>query len=111
MYSLAQLVFTEQLPSNGSGIDTDSRKGFMKYAAEMGSGATIGIPSFIKIVSGVQKVMGGYTDRQLSDRISLLLFFPNKESRLKMFISACAVHTCVHNKCIASYLASNVMAI
>jgi hypothetical protein len=39
----------------------------MKYAAEMG-------PGFIKIGSGVQKVMGGYTDRQLGDRISLLIF-------------------------------------
>jgi hypothetical protein len=31
--------------------------GFMKYAVEMGSGAIIYIPSFIKIGSGIQKVM------------------------------------------------------
>jgi hypothetical protein len=31
----------------------------MKYAVEMGSGAIIYIPSFIKIGSGIQKLMGG----------------------------------------------------
>jgi hypothetical protein len=38
----------------------------MKYAVEMGSGAMIYIPSFIKIGSGIQKLMveGGYTDRK-----------------------------------------------
>jgi hypothetical protein len=30
-------------------------KGFMKYIANMGSGAMIYIPSFIKIGSGIQK--------------------------------------------------------
>jgi hypothetical protein len=52
----------------------------MKYAAEMGSGAMIYIPSFIKIGSAIQKLIGwgeeGYTDTEKhSDRISLLLFF------------------------------------
>jgi hypothetical protein len=32
--------------------------GIMKYAVEMGSGAMIYIPSFIKIGSGVQKLIG-----------------------------------------------------
>jgi hypothetical protein len=36
----------------------------MKYALEMGSGAIIYIPSFIKIGSGIQTLMGGYTDTQ-----------------------------------------------
>jgi hypothetical protein len=36
----------------------------MKYAVEMGSGAMIYIPSFIKIGSGIQKLIGGYTDTQ-----------------------------------------------
>jgi hypothetical protein len=31
----------------------------MKYAAEMGSGTTIYIPSFIKIGSGIQKLIWG----------------------------------------------------
>jgi hypothetical protein len=31
----------------------------MKYAVEMGSGAMMYIPSFIKIVSGIQKFIGG----------------------------------------------------
>jgi hypothetical protein len=38
----------------------------MKYAVEMASVAMIYIPSFIKIGSGIQKLMGGgsgYTDR------------------------------------------------
>jgi hypothetical protein len=34
----------------------------MKYAVEMGSGSMIYIPSFVKIGSGVQKLVGGYTD-------------------------------------------------
>jgi hypothetical protein len=38
----------------------------------MSSVATIYIPSFIKIGSGIQKLMlGGYTDTQNGDRISL----------------------------------------
>jgi hypothetical protein len=35
----------------------------MKYAIEMGSGGKIYIPSFIKIGSGIQKlIVGEYTD-------------------------------------------------
>jgi hypothetical protein len=33
----------------------------MKYAVEMGSGAMIYIPSFIKIGSGIQKLIRGDT--------------------------------------------------
>jgi hypothetical protein len=54
----------------------------MKYAVEMGSGAMIYIPSFIRIGSGTQKLIGGI-HRQHGDRISLLSFFQNKASRLK----------------------------
>jgi hypothetical protein len=37
----------------------------MKYAVEMSSGAMIYIPSFIKIGSGIQKLLeGGYTDTE-----------------------------------------------
>jgi hypothetical protein len=32
-------------------------EGFMKYAVEMGSGAVIYLPSFIKIGSGIQKLI------------------------------------------------------
>jgi hypothetical protein len=31
----------------------------MKYAVEMGSGAVIYVPSFIKIGSGIRKIIGG----------------------------------------------------
>jgi hypothetical protein len=34
----------------------------MKYATEMGSVAMIYIPCFIKTGSGIQKLMGGFTD-------------------------------------------------
>jgi hypothetical protein len=40
-------------------------EGFVKYAAEMGLGGMTYIPSFIKIGSGIQKLIGGintYTD-------------------------------------------------
>jgi hypothetical protein len=58
----------------------------MKYAVEMGSDAMIYVSSFIKTGSAIQKLIGGYTDtRQHGDRISLLSFFQNKESRLKIY--------------------------
>jgi hypothetical protein len=55
--------------------------GFMKYAVEMGSGAMMYIPSFIKIDSGIQKLTRGHsqTHRQHGDRISLLSFFKLRE--------------------------------
>jgi hypothetical protein len=34
----------------------------MKYAAEMGSGAMLHIPSFIKTGSGIQKLTGGNSE-------------------------------------------------
>jgi hypothetical protein len=54
---------------------------FMKYAVEMGSGAMIYIPSFIKTGSGMKLIMGGYTcghrdpHRQHGYLLSLLLLF------------------------------------
>jgi hypothetical protein len=43
----------------------------MKYADEMGSVAMIYTPSFMKIGSGIRKLIGGI-HRQDGDRISLL---------------------------------------
>jgi hypothetical protein len=57
----------------------------MKYAIEMGSGAMVYIPSFINIGSAIQKLTGGIP-REHGDRISLLSFFQNKESRLKIVL-------------------------
>jgi hypothetical protein len=34
----------------------------MKYAVEMDLGAVIYIPSFVKIGSGIHKLIGGYTN-------------------------------------------------
>jgi hypothetical protein len=46
-------------------------KGFMKYAAEMGSCSVIYIISFITTDSSIKKLMGeGFTYRQHGDRIS-----------------------------------------
>jgi hypothetical protein len=58
----------------------------MKYAVEMGSGAMIYIPSFVQNGSGIQKLITGdsQTHRQHGNRISPLLFFQNKESRLRI---------------------------
>jgi hypothetical protein len=63
----------------------------MKYAVEMGSGATIYIPSSIKIGSAIQKLIGWdtQTHRQHGDRIHLLSFFQNKESMLKRWSPLC----------------------
>jgi hypothetical protein len=46
----------------------------MKYAIKMGSGAMIYIPSFIKIGSGIQKLMGGIHRDTNSVMISLAYF-------------------------------------
>jgi hypothetical protein len=40
----------------------------MNYAVEMGSGAMTYTPSFIKIGSDIQKLMGGYTYRHTDRR-------------------------------------------
>jgi hypothetical protein len=55
----------------------------MKYAVEIGSGAVLYKPSFIKIGQGIQKLIRGI-HRQHGDLIRLLVFFQNKESRLRM---------------------------
>jgi hypothetical protein len=50
---------------------TDWWEGFMKYTVEVGSGAMIHIPSFIKIGSGIRKLIGGI-HRLHGHRISVL---------------------------------------
>jgi hypothetical protein len=57
----------------------------MKCAVEMGSGALIYTPGFIKIGLENQKLIRGdsQTHRQHGYRVCLLPFFENKESRLK----------------------------
>jgi hypothetical protein len=61
----------------------------MKYAVEMGSGAMIYISSFIKIGSGIQKLMGWnmQTHRQHEDRISLLLLYFENKGKVKVKLS------------------------
>jgi hypothetical protein len=59
----------------------------MKYAAEMGSGAMIYIPSFIDIGSDIQKLMAGrsktrVTQTQHGNHIRPLSLFQYKGSRL-----------------------------
>jgi hypothetical protein len=49
----------------------------MKYAVEMGSGAMIYVPSFIKTGPDTEKLLGGWGHRGDGDPISLL-----QESRL-----------------------------
>jgi hypothetical protein len=77
-------VFTEPLPSNDRGIHIQAYwwKGFMKYAEEMGSGAMIYIPSFIKIGSGIQTLIGGGGLHKLTFIFSLFSLFWKYESRL-----------------------------
>jgi hypothetical protein len=61
---------------------TDRWKRFMRDAIEMGSGAMIYMPSFIKTDSGIQMLMWRI-HKQHGDLISLLLFFQTEESKLK----------------------------
>jgi hypothetical protein len=49
----------------------------VKYAVEMGPDTTIYVPTFIKIGSGIQNLLGGIyiqTHRQQDDLISLYFF-------------------------------------
>jgi hypothetical protein len=71
---------------------------YLYYAIEIGHDALIYIPSFIKIGVASRKSVGRgdtHTDthRHKGDRISLLLFFQNKESRLKMVCICSATRT------------------
>jgi hypothetical protein len=59
----------------------------MKCVVEVGAGVMICILSFMKAGSGIQKLMGGIhrdTYKEIGDLISILLFFQNKECRLKI---------------------------
>jgi hypothetical protein len=49
----------------------------MKYAVEMGSGAMLYVPEFIKIGSDIEKLLGGLC-RQHGEHRRLLLFFKSK---------------------------------
>jgi hypothetical protein len=54
----------------------------------MGSGAVIYVPSFIKIGSGIRKLTGGGgggAHKKQGYNKNQLLFFKNKEIRLKIF--------------------------
>jgi hypothetical protein len=67
----------------------------MKHRVKMGSGVMIYMPSFIKIGSVIQKLIGGGgIHTQQGDLISLLLFFQNKESKLK-FIFPSVLQRCI----------------
>jgi hypothetical protein len=62
----------------------------------MCSGAVIYVPSFIKIGSGIQKLMGfgvGHTDTNSNVISQAYSIFQNKESRLKrrLMISLCCL--------------------
>jgi hypothetical protein len=92
LLALHHRVFAYQGQEGYTYRHTDWWEGFMKYAVEMGSGAMIYIPSFIKIGLAIQKLTRGelrkhthkQTRRQHVSHISLLLFCQNKESRLRM---------------------------
>jgi hypothetical protein len=80
---------------------TDWWEGFIKYAVQMDSDAMICMQNFIKTSSGIQKFMGGdtQTPRQ-HDIISMLLFFQNKGSGLKILPE----QSCIPPQDLLSYL-------
>jgi hypothetical protein len=71
----------------------------MNYAVEMGSDAMTYIQSFINWFSHSKDNKGGYIYTQQGDLISLLLFFLNKENRLKnkrrLMRSPCCLCVCM----------------
>jgi hypothetical protein len=62
---------------------TDWREGFIKYAVDTGSGAVMYIPSFIKIVSVIQKLIRGITDTQTTWWSHILAFILKKKRKGK----------------------------
>jgi hypothetical protein len=64
---MAQQDVWSEVEDTHTDTQTDGRDLRMKYAAEMGSGVMTytHIPSFIKIGSGIQKIMWKYTDSKL----------------------------------------------
>jgi hypothetical protein len=77
-------VFTEPLPNNSRRVTHTNTQIHEQCAVDMGSGAMIRMPSVIKTGSGIQKLIrgGSQTHRQHGARISLLLFFQNKENSI-----------------------------
>jgi hypothetical protein len=57
----------------------------VKYTVEMGSVTVIYIPDLVEIGTGIRKLIrrDSQIHSQHRDRISILLFFHNNESRLK----------------------------
>jgi hypothetical protein len=55
-------IFTEPMPSNDSEkhSHTDWWEGLTKYVVEMGLGATLYMPNFVKAGSDIQKVIRGF---------------------------------------------------
>jgi hypothetical protein len=72
----------------------------MKYASEMGSGAMLCVPSFIKIGSDIQKLIGGTHRHTYSTEIAGNYFSvcQTKESRLKMCQTICRNLICGNPK-------------
>jgi hypothetical protein len=56
----------------------------MKYAVEMGSGAMIYIPRFVKTGIGIQKLIEGDTPTASISHKPAFIFFQNKERGLKI---------------------------
>jgi hypothetical protein len=54
------------------------------------------VPSFIKIVWGIQNLVQGYTGTRRSDLINTILIFQNKESEVK--IPRYTGHMCEYKK-------------
>jgi hypothetical protein len=65
-------AFTELLTSNYRGIHLG---GIYKYTAEVGSGAIIYIPSFIKTGSSIQKLIGGGIHRHVDNMLISSAYF------------------------------------
>jgi hypothetical protein len=64
----------------------------MNYAVEVASGDMVYIPRFIRIISGIRKLLAWdthkLTGREQGDPISSLLHFENKGNSLKAMLTA-----------------------
>jgi hypothetical protein len=71
----------------GIHIQTQRLNGFIKYAIKICSGGMICKPSFMKIGSEIQKLLGGYTDTQDGDSMIVVIFFKIEKLRMRLMRS------------------------
>jgi hypothetical protein len=80
----------------------------VNYVVEIGTDALTYIPSFIKIVSGIQKLISGiYIQTHTQSKVisqAYIYFFQNNESRLKLRCLPVSAFVCNNSRTVKLHL-------